>query len=576
MLEPHSRFADDSGRRLFALALALGVLLQIPTLWAGFFADDYVHQLALREGFTDMPIPRWNLFDFGTAADWGTPGHLQAALPWWTSPDWKVRFFRPLSSASTVLDHALSGEHAFGYHVTSVLAWLALLVLTRKLYLALGLDGPTAALGVLILAVSDASAVPVGWVANRNALLGALFAVAAVLGALRQRWILAFVLALGAALCKESGAAAFLVVSCLSWWRGGPRSRWIACTGVVCFCAYTGALMACGYGAQCLFYATPWTEPGRFASNALLLFTGGLLSFLGPLPLDLALWMPGARAAFTWIGIGLGWPLLVWVARAIHGLCGAFPLAAWSVLFLLPQAGAVCADRLLFEPSIGVAGLLALFFAQARRASAGRARFERALLFVLFASATFASGAFLLIQNIGFADLARHVRERVLETDVGADDSGVRDVIVLQTENQVQGFALGATWHAFNEGRSVHFTCLQHGGRAVRWTRIDETSFELESLDGPFLDKPFEYVYVSNAVPPASGTTWTTPRLRVEAVDSSPLGLVRIRVELPRSLDDRSCVFVRPENGILKRLAAPRIGASMELERALSTRPLTP
>ena len=55
-----------------------------------------------------------------------------------------------------------------------------------------------------------------------------------------------------------------------------------------------------------------------------------------------------------------------------------------------------------------------------------------------------------------------------------------------------------------------------------------------------------------------------------------PLGLVRIRVELPRSLDDRSCVFVRPENGILKRLAAPRIGASMELERALSTRPLTP
>src|SRR6185503_14875822 len=103
-----------------ALVLLLGLVVQLPTLRVGFFADDYVHQLVLADDGPRSPIPRWSLYDFGSAAEWAEFGRATGSLPWWTSSDWKIRFFRPLTSLSLGLDHALWGEHALGYHITSL------------------------------------------------------------------------------------------------------------------------------------------------------------------------------------------------------------------------------------------------------------------------------------------------------------------------------------------------------------------------------------------------------------------------------------------------------------------------
>src|SRR5262245_18679995 len=90
-----------------ALVFSLGLLVQLPTLRIGFFADDYGHQLILRaHGVT--PIPRGNLYDFGAAPQWAEFARGSfALLPWWTGSDWKIRFFRPLTSLSLRLDYAL-------------------------------------------------------------------------------------------------------------------------------------------------------------------------------------------------------------------------------------------------------------------------------------------------------------------------------------------------------------------------------------------------------------------------------------------------------------------------------------
>jgi hypothetical protein len=221
-----------AGRRGLALVLLAGLAVQLPTLAVGFFADDYVHQLVLADGERPSPIPRWSLYDFGSAEDWLAFGHERGSLPWWTASDWKIRFFRPLTSLSIGLDHALWGERALGYHVTSLLLWLGLLVLVHRLYLALGLAPLTAVIGLALFALSDASSIPVGWIANRNSLLEALLAAGALLAALRGHAPGALALALAAALAKESGALALLVVAAVLWRRAGARGRrwWAWCS----------------------------------------------------------------------------------------------------------------------------------------------------------------------------------------------------------------------------------------------------------------------------------------------------------------------------------------------------------
>ncbi len=574
--------ARDPGRRIFLLALFLGLVLQLPTLGAGFFADDYVHQLVLRGTGGGMPMSRWSLYDFGAASNWRSlafdnGGH--GGLPWWTDADWKARFFRPLTSASLVFDHAVWGSFAPGYHLTSLALWLALLVLARRLFLALGLAPRTAALAVLVFALSDASSVPVGWIANRNALLEALFATGTLLAALRGRFAVALALALAAALSKESGAFAFLVLAATCALRApsnGPRVRAQVVSAVLAFFAYLGMLAAFGFGTKSLFYATPWVDIGRYLDNTFVLATGGVLALVAPFSLDIAMLVPGARAFVVVAGIVAGWPLVLWIGRRLRGEPAAAVLGVWTVVFLAPQGGVIASDRLLFVPTIGVAGLLALFWQRERAERARRSRAERFLVLTLACLATVGSGLFLLVQNVGLADMSRHVRAKALATEVGERALGRRDVLVLQTENQMQGFASAATWQAEIGDPDVHFWSLNSAPRAVRLTRTDERSFELEALDQPFLDGPFERVYLAHDAPPAVGRTWTTPLFVVTAVDSRAHGLHRIRVELPRSLDEPAFVFVRPVDGVLTRIAMPPIGASIELARAVSTRAWTP
>lgn len=111
------------------LAIALALALQLPSLSAGFYADDYVHQLVLGDGIAIPSLKPWSLFDFGEAREWPTEDNPPWTLNWWTSPDFKGRFFRPLTSLTLWLDHTLYGNHPLGYHVTSLLWYLGVLLL---------------------------------------------------------------------------------------------------------------------------------------------------------------------------------------------------------------------------------------------------------------------------------------------------------------------------------------------------------------------------------------------------------------------------------------------------------------
>lgn len=563
--------------------------LHLPSVGMGFYADDYTHQLVLR-GDAGMPRPTaWSLYDFGATQDWTLPGGEVDALPWWTSPDWKIRFFRPLTSATLVLDHALFGEWAPGYHLTN-LAWYALLLLlAHALYRALGLGRGTALAGLAFFAATSGATLPAGWPSNRNSVLSAALTLAAVLvlarggGGARLRLPAALLLALGSCLAKESGVVGLPLLALwllLDGRRRGEPAAWRA--PAVCLAlalAFVGFLAIAGYGTRSLFYATPWSDPLRYAGNLLVLCTAGLLRLVFPLSLDLlaiapALVLPACVAGAA-AAVLLGWRL----ARRLRDRPEALFLLAWLALSLAVEGGSPPSDRLLLSASIGSAGLLAWFasIALARRPPA-RARgdgFDRGLARALVVTAGVLSAGFSLLQSAAVAGMARDSRDAVLGLEAVVRGGTPRELILLQAANAFVPFSAAGTWAAERHDPETRIRVLQMGRRALAWTREDDRTFLLRSLDEPFLTHLMEGVFLSSAASPVAGTTWRTPAFVAEAVEVDGAGLRAVRFRLHRSLDDPGVRFLVERDGQLAALPPPAPGETVTLPRAVPRTPLT-
>lgn len=594
MNAPSPPNGSGPGPRAWRLVLLLALVLQLPSLRLGFFVDDHLHQIALEDTGGLVPIPRWNLYDFGSTGDWQAFAERHGSSPWWTDPDWKARFLRPLPSLLLNVEHALWGSRALGYHLTSLALWLALIVLARRLFVRMGLSPRATLAALLVLVTADAASVPVGWIANRNALLEGLFATAAlgcVLGLgppPGRRAALAGVgLAALAALSKESGVTTLAVVALILDSRGRVavgaerrRLRAAAALSTGLLLAWVAVFVLGGYGTRSGYYATPWVHPLRSLGNLALLATGGMLSVLGPFSLDAAVAFPEHRLTlaltFGALGLLVGVPL----ARRIRGTVGGRPrmgwMAAWLVLALLPRCGVLPGDRLLFVPTLALAPLLGTAWDVERAHWSRLGRVTRALLLSLGFSTVVLSGLFLVAQNAGLASIADHLRTTTRSAEVGPPGSGRRDALVLQTESQMQAFALGGTWLGEGGDPAVHFQLLQAGPRPLRWSRPAEDVFEFETLGAPFLNAPFESVYRSTNEPPEPGRRWRGDFFTVEALRSDARGLQEIRLTLDPEAPGVTRLFLRSDGGVLRPIEPPRVGQTIELGRPERTGPFVP
>ncbi len=525
----------------------------------GFYADDYVHQLVLRGDQQEAPMEPWAIYDFGTREDWRAMDGNVGTFPWWTDNDWQIRFLRPVSSVYLMGLHAVFGEWALGYHLAGLALFALLLVTVHGLYLQIGLSERAAQIGTLLLALCDSAVVPVGWTANNNALLLALFSVASMRQFLRGRPVCGLVLALAAAGSNEAGAVTLglAVLVCMAGWV--KNARLIGCLALALCALYLSVLLGGGYGTRSVFYAMPWSDPARFAGNLITLVSAGSVSLLGPYPLDAASLFPQVRLPLILVGCLVGIPIWFFIIRAVRDKPCVTWLAAWCLAFLLPHAGTLPADRLLFIPSIGAVGILALYFETQLGSKRRGPRW-------LWWSATVGSGLYLLIQGIGLSAGAAYLRESAPQTEVGSPKLGHRDVFVLQTESQFQGFTLHSMWAFHTTDRDLTFWNLQTGRRSLRWTRIDEQTFDLESLDEPFFKGMFESVYLSRVPAFEVGDTWSTKSFDVEALEVDAGHPVRLRFRMQESLDDDQLRFVVPVQGRLAHTSPPAVGRSIVIE----------
>lgn len=366
------------------VVLAIIVALSLISIDTGLGADDHIHQVILR-GADALPSLERDALDLFTFAP-GDPEQnfrmmRRGILPWWTDPHAKLAFFRPITSATHWLDQLLWPGTPWLMHAQSLVwFWIGILGV-RSLYRRVMGPGWLSTLALLLYGVDDARGAPIAWIANRNALVAAAFAIWAVVCHVRWRqtgWrpgaIVAPLLLLFGLLGGEAavGMAAYLLAFAITvdpakgWGRrlstlGGP---------IAVIVGWRVVYRLLGYGATGSgIYVDPLGEPARFVAKLLE----------RALPLSLSqLAMPWSE---WWLAYPIVFPAMKWVvgalAIAVLGATVVFvrPLwrrdptvrfwAAGAILSLIPLGTTFPSDRMLLFVAVGAFALVAHLFAEA-------------------------------------------------------------------------------------------------------------------------------------------------------------------------------------------------------------------
>ncbi len=358
--------------RADAIVIVLATLLLLPSLTTGYAVDDHLHRIVMRDdtliaGFTPSKL---DLFEFAS----GDPADMQQLMdrgvfPWTTDPTLRLRFMRPLSALTHVVDDALWPEIPALAHAQN-LAWFALLlVVVARLYRRVQVEPWVAGLALLLYALDDAHAPTVGWIANRQAIIAAVFGFAAVLAhrsrgtAAGMRVAAPLLLALSL-LAGESGVASvgYLVAYAMTLDRQPDRWRALIPHGVVVL-AWGVAYVALHYGAKGSgLYVEPLADPLGFAEAAVAHLPVLVVGQFAGIWSELYAALTGTAATLFVVGCIVYGLLLLDVLKVTLKVSPEARFWALGMfLSLVPICGTIPADRLLIFVGVGAMGLVACF-----------------------------------------------------------------------------------------------------------------------------------------------------------------------------------------------------------------------
>ncbi|NRA41671.1 MAG: hypothetical protein HRU21_05100 [Pseudomonadales bacterium] len=375
--------------------LALAFVLHVGgLLTGGLYADDFI-QAALFLGsdrlaelgllnhvnvgeFSSVQAHQFNFFDpassnYQALRDFGI-------LPWWTSDQALLHFYRPLASLTHYLDYQLWPNSSIAMHAINMLWYISGLAIIYRCFLTLGLTQSVSRLALLLIILDHSVFQVVTWIAARNALMVVAlgFACLTFYHMACQAWqdnrhrlfagyylisllLLLLTMLTGEAvitICAYLGAY-MLVFDRRQWWQRVISLLPFAVLIIIWRLLYQQA----GFGASGVdFYLDPGRDPLAFLSLAQ---TKVWLSFFelfsaidvmsGQIRPDIRmlLGIPGAL-------LFLGFTYLVVKAYRQQQLSkAALCLYLGSCMALLPGLAIALSPRVMIIPFIGLAAVLA-------------------------------------------------------------------------------------------------------------------------------------------------------------------------------------------------------------------------
>jgi len=355
--------------RLPILLSLLALVLGLPSLWGGLQFDDYL----LEQSVLNAPDVESAIHDAFIFMD-GNPANAQAKMdvgiyPWFSLPDGKVAFWRPLGALTHWLDFHLWPNLPALMHAQNIF-WFSLGVLLVSLLYRDLLPAPAAGLAALLFAVDDAHGYGVGWISNRNALMAFAFGALSLLLFVRFDRTRRFKFLLGSViffalsiLSAETGIAVIGYLAAFVFFVGvsSPRKWLTLLPYLLVIATWTYFYRLQDFGGWGAAYVDPLREPMAFlhsvSERAPVLWLG-LLAYP---PAELHPFVVDPLLNFAWIGVGS--------ILAVCFLFLTFPvvrrdrnlqfLLAGAGLATLPVCSSLPANRLLFFIGLGAMAVMA-------------------------------------------------------------------------------------------------------------------------------------------------------------------------------------------------------------------------
>ncbi|MCA9652414.1 MAG: hypothetical protein H6712_11820 [Myxococcales bacterium] len=573
------------------IVLAIGVALRWRSFLVGFGMDDFAQLAMLGDAY---PVHRepWDLFSFSR----GTPEEVHAlmsrgSLAWWSWPELKLSAMRPLSSLLMWVDVRLFGHQAVWHHLHTML-WWAVMLLCAALLLRRLLPPRWAALALLLYALDECHTYPIGWLANRNAIISATFAFLALWAHVRHRedgwgkgrWLAPLLLVVSFtggeyALCILPFFVLYELVSA----PGSRAQRARALLPMLAvFVVYTAVHRGLGFGTLgSNVYVDPVREPGAYL---------GMVALRLPLLVaDLFLAVPTGRMSISHqlmeLQAGLGPVALVLIAGLAAGARRSLDPALrrrllWlllaAVLSVLPVSSSFVSARLLLIPALAGHAVIAAVILDAWDRVRDRAQRLRPLGLLRTVIAAALAVAHLLLApwwgleemtnihqvNLGTrraslamqVDDAKVARQRLVVLTAGDPMSLLYPALVRWAD----GHPLPRSWWVLSMAPHRHLL-----------TRTAPGVLELEVEGGSMLTGPVEQLFRHPDRPLAAGDVVALDGLRIEVLrvdgDGRP---VKVRYAFETPVDDGSIVFLlMTKRGMIRYPMGP-VGATMMIPPA--------
>lgn len=558
--------------------LVVGALVLSPAVRSQFLLDDYLHASMIDGSF---PVHRGplNLYDFVADGERETLVE-RGMLPWWSHPELRIRFLRPLSSLLRWAEQMAVGRGALVPHLHSLVWWLAAVLAARRLFRRV-LSPRATLLATAAFALSPCHALPIAWLANREALVSVTFGALALTSTLdwhdgkgARHALAAFAFY---ALCLAGGEYALCLGGyALALEVLAPRRALVRrLAGLALFAvpavAYLAVRATLGYGTHgSSFYNDPLHEPLAFLATAPRRF--------GALVMQSWLTVDSDDTLSPWTIGGFAVGIVAIAALPVRHVLGALSpdarrraqaLLAGSTLSLLPVLSVDPSPRVLGAAMLGLCPVFALvmdhaWFPESLPARRGVTELTGlAALGIGFAQlvhapiTTWMIGEHYRRTSVDFVDAVADVRTRLHAAH--ADE-----LVVLRggPSSFFLPFALAAT-----------------GDMPARWRVLSTTGHALGLREGPMtldLVVPRDHSMLSwfswdlfrnTATTFHEGQSLETPGLTATILELGKEGPRRVRFTLDRNLDDPASLWIAESaKGAFPSVTPPGLGFGQPYE----------
>ncbi len=561
----------------------IGVALCSPAIGRYLVLDDFVLFLIARgePRIAGLSQGSFDLFTFTTGRPADNRDLIEHGLmlPWFTDPELRVAFFRPLSSLTHRIDLWLWPATPALMYLHSLLWFGAALAAAAWLYRRLETGAAVAGWAALLYAVDHVHGPAVAWLSNRNALIATCFGVLALVAhdAGRRGSRAASVLGpmcLGAGLLSGEfaiGAAAYLFAYALVLDRRGIRSGLLALWPYLVLVG----LWQVGYKLHDFgvhgsgTYVDPLRDPGRFLGGLPGRISVLLSAELGFLPSDTLTMGPPPLfpllIALAVLTVAVATIVLLPLLRSDRV---ARFWALGMVTATVPVAASFPSDRVLFFVGLGGMALLArVIRALFDPSSPLTSRPLRALAFGfallhLVVSPALLPGRALQMQLFG------HVLAPATELLDRVPELEQKTVVIVSAPLEIFATYIQGERAFEHRPRSPHLYPLSSAATELAVTRSGPNELTLEPAHG-FLYTPLEQHYRGRVGSLPAGTAIELSQLRAEVLattaDRRP---ARVRFSFREPLESKALLLLSWRNDRYERFEPPALGSTVTLPAA--------